>query len=193
MIIFLLLVLTVFLGIGNNESFADNIITFGPRETKIDGSIPYSVVGKYKAQFKVFKGEIRFDRDQQKILSVYLAIKVNSIASNCPWCDNIVRSGRLLNTRRFPNIIFQSDKIIHDDEGYKVKGVLEMHGIKRVMIFPFMFSMTDGFLDLQGSWIINRKDFDIYWNRVLDHGGVLVGDNMTVNWGIRENLKRREL
>ena len=43
-------------------------------------------------------------------------------------------------------------------------------------------------LDLNGSWTINRKDFNIIWNKLLDHGGIIVGDHFTVDWGIKAGI-----
>jgi len=191
----ILFVFTVSFSMGIGQSYAQGIVTFGPRETRIDGSIPYTVIGKYKAQFRDFKGRIMLDERFQRIQSVYLEIDAGSIRSNCPWCDKIARSRRLLNIARYPKIIFESDQIIHTESGYKVKGVLEMHGIKKKMTFPFNVTiMTDQrtdqkLLDITGRWSINRKLFNIIWSRRLDHGGVLVGDYLTVDWGIRVHLK----
>ena len=181
----------IMLVISSSHSYASGLITFGPKETKIDGSVPYSVLGKYKAQFNDFKGMITLDQHLQRVQSVYLEIKIGSITSNCPWCDNIVKSKRLLNIAKYPKIIFKSEGIIHDEQGFKVKGILEMHGVKRRMIFPFNVEIINDqkfngqLLDLKGSWVINRKEFNIIWNKSLDRGGVLVGDNITVNWGIK--------
>lgn len=178
-------------GMVHSQSMAQGIVTFGPKETKIVGSIPYSVIGKYKAQFSAFKGRIALDLDLQRVQSVYLEIEANSIQSNCPWCDKLARSRRLLNTARFPRIIFKSSKIIQDAKGFKVNGVLLMHGITRRMTFPFKAiiiidqNTRRKFLELQGSWLINRKDFNIIWNKLLDRGGVVVGNTLTVDWGIK--------
>jgi polyisoprenoid-binding protein YceI len=180
-------------GMGIGQSNAQETVTFGPRETKIIGSIPYTVIGKYRAQFSAFKGSIALDG--QRIESVYLEIEAKSIKSNCPWCDRAARSRKLLNTARYPQIIFKSDKIIHNDRGYKVRGILEMHGIKKRMIFPFTVEIINDpntgkkLLAIKGSWAINRKDFNIVWNKYLDRGGVLVGDYFTVDWGIRFRWK----
>lgn len=183
--------LVSFVGIFAYATNAQQVITFGPNETKIVGSIPYSVIGTYRAEFGVFKGIIIFDESSENIRSVGLTINVRSIHSNCPWCDRVARSRRLLNAARYPEIIFKSDNIIHDENGYRVNGILEMHGIKRRIAFPFKVTMRDDldhkrkWLDLKGSWRINRKDFNIVWNKYLDHGGIVVGDYFTVNWGIR--------
>jgi polyisoprenoid-binding protein YceI len=91
-------------------------------------------------------------------------------------------------------IFLKSDRITQDESGYQVNGVLEMHGIKRRMSFPFRVETINDqntghkWLDLKGNWDINRKDFNIIWNRYLDHGGILVSDVFTVKWGIRVNL-----
>jgi len=185
----ILLVLILFLAGGSNISGAATIVSFGPRETRMDGSIPYTVIGKYKAHFRVFNG--RSVLDGPRVASVYLKIEAGSILSNCPWCDKLARSRRLLNAARYPSIIFKSDKIIQDNGGLKVKGVLEMHGVKRRMIFPFQARRSFDpagkrtVLNLEGSWRIKRKDFNIIWNKYLDRGGVLVGDILTVDWAIK--------
>jgi polyisoprenoid-binding protein YceI len=184
-------VLTVLFGMGIGQSSAKEIFTLGLHETRIDGSIPYAVIGQYKAQFGVFRGWIALDENLQQIQSVYLEIQPDSIKSNCPWCDKIARSRRLLNTARYPKIIFKSEKIIYNEKGYKVIGVLEMHGIKRRMTFPFQAgTIIDQrtkrkLLDIKGNWRINRKHFNIIWSRRLDRGGAVVSDYFTVHWRIK--------
>src|SRR5689334_22964550 len=111
----ILVIFTASLGMGICQSDAQGIITFGPRDTKIDGSIPYAVMGKYKVRFNAFKGRITLDEKSQRIQSVYLEIEASSIKSNRPWYDKIARSRRLLYTARYPKIIFKSDKIIKDE------------------------------------------------------------------------------
>ena len=189
----LILLMLILMSVGIRESLADTRFNFGPQETRINGSIPYSVIGKYKAQFRHFKGRITLDDHVLRIQSVDLAIEANSITSNCPWCDKIVRSRRLLNTAQFPDIIFKSKKILRDKDGYKVKGIFAMHGVAQEMTFPFSVTIDqrgqERMLDLQGTWVFNRKSFNIIWNKLLDRGGVLVGDEITVQWGIKSVIK----
>ncbi len=166
-------------------------IEFGPQETRIKASIKYTVIGQYVAGFDAFKGTITADPQTGKILSVVLEIDARSIHSNCTTCDDIVRSRQLLDTERYPKIIFKSSSIIEDDNGYRVTGILDLHGVQKEMTFPFDVVMGEGpvagqkNLDIQGKWVINRKEFGIIWNRVLDKGGILVGNHITVHWGIK--------
>lgn len=174
----LLLVFAVFFI--TEPSFAAQVMTFGPQGAVIEGSIKYTVLGHYVAHFNHFKGRLVLG-DHARVESVYLEIQANSIESTCAWCDRAAKSRRLLNTHRFPKIVFKSDQITSKNGTYLVKGILQMHGIRRRMMFPFEFNKTD----LRGKWVINRKDFNIVWNKYLDHGGVLVGDYFTVTWGIK--------
>ena len=192
--IFIFFTLTTFLGMGISRSPAQGVVIFGPQETKIEGSIKYSVLGRYTVHFNNFKGRIILDEKPQRVRSVYLEINAASLKSNHPWYDKLARSRRLLNAARYPKIIFKSDKILQDAGGYQVKGVLEMHGIRRRMIFPFKAEIIGQnsqwkLLDIKGSWNIDRKDFNIIWNKYLDHGGIVVSDVFTVNWGIRAYIK----
>ena len=184
-------ILLMLLGTGPRCSWARQTIAFGPQETSIDGSIPYTVIGSYKARFRDFKGRIVLDVKPLIIRSVDLEIEVKSLVSNSAWCDKLALSRRLLNAARYPKIIFRSSQIIRDETGYKVKGFLEMHGITRALTFPFdAVIMHDPInkrkvLVLHGTWVLDRKKFNIVWSRYLDHGGVVVGDDLTVSWSIR--------
>jgi len=189
-------IIFVFWGMESGQSYAQEAYSFGPKETKIEGSIHYSLIGKYKAQFKKFSGKIVFDDHLKEVHSVDLEIVARSITSNCPLCDRVVKSRKLLDTAKYPLVIFKSDKIIHDKNGYMVKGVLNMHGITRPEVFPFFVKnaydqkFKRKFFKLQGSWIINRKEFNIIWSKLLDRGGILVGDNFTVSWEINIGLTK---
>jgi len=172
----------------SSSAFAGRVVNFGPAETRIDGSIKYSVICKYKAQFSQFKGRIELDEAKRRVVSVDLEIQAATIESDCKWCDKIVRSEQLLAAAKFPMITFKSQQIIQQENGYMVKGMLDLHGEKREVSFPFQAVMGDNNIDIQGEWQINRKDFKIIWNKLLDQGGVLVGNYITVNWGIKASV-----
>ncbi len=171
--------------------WAGPAIVFGPQDTQIEGSIKYTVLGRYTAHFNRFQGKILLDDEGRRVKSVYLSIDAASLQSSHPRFDKLAKSRRLLNTARYPKIIFKSDRIVQTPKGYQVQGVLAMHGITRALTFPFEVKVSQdarfnrSWIELHGRWDINRKDFNIIWNRVLDHGGVLVSDHFWVDWGIK--------
>lgn len=184
----LLIVLSFIFPLSESSGFTR--VSIGPQEAKIISSIKYSVIGLYRAEFEQFSGNITINQDSKELQSVDLNISVASLKSNCSWCDKIVRSKQLLSVEEFPQIIFLSHEIVKGVEGYMVKGVLSLHGQSKVISFPFESNRSQETetgitrLTVKGQWLINRKDFNILWNRVLDKGGVLVGDFITVDWEI---------
>ncbi len=167
-------------------SFAESQYAFSCDRSKIKGSIKYSLIGKYNSDFKECSGIIIYDDTQKQATSVRLEIKTKSIHSNCEWCDNIVISRQLLDAGKYPSIVFDGKDFKKDTKGYWVKGVIDLHGVKKDLNSQFNLEKNaDGYLSLKGKWILRRKDFNIIWNKVLDHGGVLVGDHITVDWEIR--------
>ena len=55
---------------------------------------------------------------------------------------------------------------------------------------PIVSSKNADTIQLSGVWNIDRKDFGIVWSRVLDKGGVIVGNIITVEWNINETIPR---
>ena len=72
-------------------------------------------------------------------------------------------------------------------EKYNVTGTLTMHGVSKEVTLPvtFLGSMKDprgndvASFELQTK--LNRKDFGINWNKTLDKGGLLVGNDVTLD------------
>lgn len=183
----------VFLG----SAFAEDPGKFDPSNAKISGWIKYSVLGRYTARFEEFEGRIHIDPSTAEITGVELKIAPASITSNCHWCDKIVKSEQLLAVSKYPAIEFKSNRMLKTKQGYRVEGKLSMHGVTRDLQFPFkdeVISKADGTQErhIQGEWEIQRKDFGITWNKLLDKGGVIVGNVITVQWHISsplDNLK----
>ncbi len=186
-----LLILIVILLFPLADAWADIKVSFGPETSQIKASINYTLVGRYRAHFEKYEGTLIFNEDQKSVKSVFLEIEVNSVRSSFLSLDKIVRSKQILSAKEFPKITFESHSIVGDPEGYRVKGVLNLHGVKK----EFFSSFTqDIFIDkdtqkeimlLKGNWVIKRKDFGIIWNKLLDKGGIIVGDYINIDWEIR--------
>mgnify|MGYP000931731171 CR=1 FL=1 len=165
-------------------------ISFGPEESDIKTAIRYTVIGKYRAEFEEYSGAIGIDSASRAIRSVSLTINPASIRSNCEWCDKIVKSKQLLWVEKFPDIIFKSEEIAREADHFLVKGALDLHGVVKPIAFPFYVQGWEDYiagaspLNVRGQWLIHRKDYGITWNKLLDKGGVFVGEYITVDWEI---------
>lgn len=181
-----LFLLTLFLGASISLAFADEQYVFNCDESKIMGSIKYSVIGRYNSILKECRGVIHYDSLSKQVGSVNLEIKTQSIDSDCKWCDNIVRSKQLLDAEQYPRVVFNAKDFQRDGQAYLVNGLIDLHGVTKDLNSQFtVVESADGVLSLKGVWVLRRKDFGITWNKLLDHGGVLVGDHITVDWEIK--------
>ncbi len=79
-----------------------------------------------------------------------------------------------------------------DANNLEVTGDLTMHGVTRRITIPVRFLGTApapraekaGF---EASFTLNRKDYGINWNRVLDKGGAVLGDEVRITISIEAN------
>lgn len=176
----------IFLALNPGYALADSSYTFSCESSQIKGSIKYSVIGKYLSDFGVCSGIIVYDELEKEVKSVQLNIETRSIHSSCGWCDKIVVSKKLLDANQYPQIVFRGETFEKDDQGHWVQGYIDLHGVRQNLRSEFSVKANDdGSLFLSGTWTLRRKDFGIVWNKVLDHGGVLVGDHITVDWVIQ--------
>ncbi len=161
-----------------------------PGPSHIKGSIKYSVVGRYHAEFNKFSGVLYYDPAQKKLVGVSLTIENASLQSRFDNLDRIVQSPRLLYVEKYPTTTFHSKSMVPVEKNkYIVTGDLSLHGVTREISFPFsaegpLPKDAPAGISAKGLWIIPRKDYDIYWHEILDKGGILVGNHLKVDWEI---------
>ncbi len=173
-----------------NQALAAHPYHFDAKSSAIHGAIRYTVIGQYKADFQDFEGSLLFDPQKGMISSVALNINTVSVKSRYPKLDRIVRSRYLLDVAEYPDITFKSKDIIKKNNAYLAKGLLKIHGVEQEISFPFDATVPlkddqgKDVIRAQGTWIMNRKDFKIIWNKILDHGGIIVSEHITINWEV---------
>lgn len=174
---------------------AQDVFVIEPVYSTINFSVRYVAIGNYKAVFENFSGTIRFDSENIEGSTLRIEIDIDSIKSEHPRLDKLARSKRLMHAKRYPKAIFMSESIEKTTEGYKAIGVLNFHGVSKEVSFPFTVEgpyMDYGKVSLiaRGQLIINRKEFNIIWNSVLDHGGIIVSNQIVLDWemlAVRQN------
>ena len=101
--------------------------------------------------------------------------------------DAHLKSPDFFDAAKFPTLTFKSTKITKvSDSKLKVEGNLTIHGVTKPAVFDAEVTppITSGGQTSKGVSAVtklNRKDFGLNWNKTLETGGVLVGDEVTVN------------
>jgi len=159
------------------------------------------LVAKVSGSFREFSGAITADFADLDRSSVEFVIKTASIDTGDPERDEHLRSADFFDVEQFPEIIFKSSKITKKDrDTYVVAGTLTMHGVSQTVVLNVdylgeMQAMGETRAGYEVATTIDRQDYGVSWNRALDQGGLVLGDNVEVMInleGVRQQPKSGE-
>jgi polyisoprenoid-binding protein YceI len=156
-------------------------------------------VSKVEGRFNKFDGTIMLDRQNPSASKVDLTIQADSIDTANENRDKDLRSDNFFDVAKFPTITFKSTKVTpKGGDNYDVTGDFTMHGVTKTITVPVRHG---GFVKTgQGekagfetvNFTINRKDYGITWNRTMDAGSVMLGDDVEINVQVEANKKSDE-
>jgi polyisoprenoid-binding protein YceI len=145
------------------------------------------LVSKTAGRFASFDGTITADFSNLAASSVEFTIEAASIDTRNEDRDRHLRSADFFDVENYPNITFKSDKITRTgNTSFAVTGPLSMHGVTKEITLPvtYLGEVQDPWGNVKAgfetSTTLNRKDFGIVWNKALDTGGVLLGDEVEI-------------
>ncbi len=144
------------------------------------------VVSKTRGTFNDWSGMIEVDRANPAASSVTATIAVASIDTRDKKRDEHLLSPELFDAKMHPTITFRSRRVTIAGENLQVTGDLTLHGQSREITLDVEYNGLN-----QDPWgnarvhysartTIHRKDFDLGWNQVLEAGGVLIGEMVTI-------------
>lgn len=159
--------------------------TIDPTHSEVSFRIRH-FASRVRGQFLDFAATIVKD-DDSAASSVELTIQAASIDTNNERRDNHLRSADFFDVEKHPAITFRSTSIRESGENlFEVSGELTIRGVTREVTLPVAFveEMEDGRGGFRAGFstetTLDRKDFDITWNRLLDRGGTMLGDEVEV-------------
>ncbi len=144
------------------------------------------LVSSVSGRFREFDGVIRYDKQSPAVSSVEFTVRAASIDTTSNDRDEDLRSKRFFEVAKYPTLSFISTRVVPKDaETLEVTGNLTLHGVTREITFPVKLLGTVAIpggekAGFEASFTINRKEFGITWNNVLDSGPIL-GDEVRVS------------
>ena len=177
------------------SSFIVNAATYtlDPSHTSIGFNVKYLMITDVIGQFKTYEAEIELEENTNELKGVEANIQVSSIDTENAKRDGHLKSPDFFDIEQFPNILFKSRTVnkLGTDE-YEVIGDLTIKGITKTITLR---GKNTGFIDagmmggkragFSATAMINRKDFGLNWNRKLDQGGLLVGNEVIIELKIQ--------
>jgi polyisoprenoid-binding protein YceI len=154
--------------------------------TTVGFSVKHMMITNVKGDFKTYDGMIDFDKDKKTFKVLKASIDTNSIDTANEKRDEHLRSEDFFASEKFPKMTFEMTSYkTNGDEG-EVTGNLTIRGITKAIklkvedistIKDFKGQNRVGFT-LEGK--INRLDYDLKWNKLLEAGGVAVAEDVKI-------------
>ncbi len=165
---------------------AQEIYTIDPNHSNVAFKVRH-LVSKVGGEFTKFDGTITADFSNLDVSGVQFSIQAASLDTRNEDRDNHLRSVDFFDVEKYPEITFTSTKVTKiDNDSYAVAGILTMHGVSKSITLTVdylgeMTAMGGTRAGYELSTTLDRKDFGVSWNRALDTGGFILGDEVGVN------------
>lgn len=145
-------------------------------------SIKHMMISNVKGEFKSFEAEIDFDASSKKFNKLISSIDVSSIDTGITKRDEHLKSADFFDIEKYATINFVATKISEN----KIVGNLTIHGVtKEIELTPTIHGVIKDFqgnnrvgFSLEGN--LNRTDFELTWNKMLESGGIVVGEDVKI-------------
>ena len=147
--------------------------------------VRHLAVSKVKGRFHKFDGAITIAENVLES-SVSATVEVASVSTNDAQRDGHLLSGDFFEQEQYPNLVFQSTSVRPKGGDFELVGNLTIKNVTKEVVFDLEFGGAEQDpwggtrLGFTAETEINRKDFGMEFNMVLDSGGLLVGEKVKI-------------
>jgi polyisoprenoid-binding protein YceI len=159
-----------------------------PNHTTMQFKVRHLMISNVKGGFDKFRGMLSLDDKDITKSKVEVVIDTASVNTNIKKRDDDLRSPNFFDAAQFPTMTFTSTKVEKAGEnGLKIIGNLTIKGITRPVVL-----VVDGLTpEVKDPWggirrgasaatAIKRRDFGLTWNKTMDNGGAVVGEDVAI-------------
>ncbi|MBI5316417.1 MAG: polyisoprenoid-binding protein [Nitrospirae bacterium] len=152
----------------------------------IEFRITHMVVSKTTGQFTDYAGYIDMDAEDGTVTAIEATIKAESVNTNHIKRDAHLRNAEFLDVKLYPTITYKMKNYKKTSEGFTAMGDLTLHGVTKEVLLTGRYngSTKDPWGNTRAGFSaegkLNRKDFGMIWNKTLDNGGLVVGDEVQI-------------
>ena len=161
---------------------------FDPAHTGVHFKVRHLMISSVRGEFEKVSGKIVYDESDVTKSSADIAIETASINTRVAKRDEHLRSPDFLDVAKYPAITFRSKRVEKAGDGtLKMTGDLTIRGVSKEVVLTvegpspeIKDPMGNRRVGGQAATKINRKDFGLVWNKALETGGVVVGDEVEI-------------
>jgi polyisoprenoid-binding protein YceI len=158
--------------------------------SQVEFSVKHMMFTTVRGRFASLEGKITRDAEAPERSSVEVTIDAASLDTRVPDRDKHLKSGDFFDVANHPTLIFRSREVRGPvgaaGDSFEVVGDLTIRDVTREVVLDARFEGTG--VDPWGGTragfsartTIDRRDFGLTWNQALEAGGILVGNEVTI-------------
>ena len=167
------------------QASAKTLWQVDPTHAHLEFAVKHLMINTVRGKFTDVKGTVRMDPAEPTGAEVDITIAAASVQTGVEQRDQHLRSADFFDAEKFPTLTYQSRKVtrVSDDE-FKLVGDLTVHGVTKEVVLTVTpeGSVKDPWGGERTAYSakgkLNRKDFGLVWNVLLEAGGVAVADEV---------------
>ncbi|MGO9241749.1 MAG: YceI family protein [Terriglobales bacterium] len=158
-----------------------------PAHSAAQFSVRHLMVSNVKGEFKKLSGKVVYDEANPAATVVEATLDVSTINTGEPARDKHLKSADFFDLDKYPTMSFVSTSARQTSQGIDVSGNLTIHGVTKAVVLH-VSDISKEIKDPMGllrrgataTTVVNRHDFGMVWNKNLDGGGVVVGEEVNI-------------
>ncbi len=160
---------------------------FDKAHSKIQFDVAHMVISEVSGQFQEYEGTVVTRKEDFSDAKIDFSITVKSIDTDNEERDKHLRSVDFFDVEKYPKVTFSSKEMKKAGEHqYQLTGDLSLHGITKEVILDIKYGGTikDPYGNVKAGFkitgVIDRTDYGLKYNSVMDTGGMLIGEEVTI-------------
>jgi polyisoprenoid-binding protein YceI len=161
--------------------------TIDPNHSSANFAVKHMMVSTVRGKLGKVSGNVAWDGKSVASIEADVTIDVTGLDTGVEARDNDLRSENFFNAAAYPSVVFKSKKVIPGTGGeFRLVGDLTIHGTTKEVTLdvegPSPPQKTGNRLRTGASatTTINRRDFGLLYNKLLETGGAVVGDEVKI-------------
>lgn len=162
--------------------------TIDTAHSEIHFKVKHLMISNVTGKFEKFEGTVETDGDNFLTAKINLTAESASVNTGSAQRDGHIKSADFFDTENFPQLKFASTLVeAGDDDNFKLHGNLTIKNVSKPVTLDVEFAgmQKDPWGNSKAGFTvsgkINRKDWQLTYNAVLEGGGVLVSDEVRIN------------
>lgn len=156
--------------------------------SSINFSVRHMMISTARGRFEDFEGTFEVNEADPAQSKIDIQIQTASINTKDAQRDGHLKSPDFFDVEKYPTITFNSKRVEKaGGQNYRLVGDLTIKDVTKEVVLDVEYAgqvkspwgTTNAGFTAQTK--VNRKDWGLTWNVALETGGMLVGEDVTIN------------